>query len=398
MEARLDATRRMLRDSGGGSQRKLHFEMLVLDRKIGKAATAVERAERGLADAESGVLEAIEKRDKAAAALEAERVRLQNARAHLAHFTLQAAAESNAHSEKYSAMHREMQRLHDMLCMQPGMEAAAQGLRHVVDFLSAFVPSAYIADQDPMLQDACSDEGDSPTDVEQADHLVDADTFIAVDPVVQAERDLDDLKKCAEEAAAGAVKAAAARAVAAVQGQELGDATPSPAAIVQQYQQRVQAAETRLQEARAQAAAEVAAFPEPGIERNREAAMAAAAAATAAAAGHSSDAGDGDRKQDVARDGPEDLADSSPSNLPAAFATAARAASLPMPPETSALPVAFATAGARWPRLERRFPPAEGGPRGRARSTGARFERGRSRSAGGARAAEHLDEQGDQVI
>jgi hypothetical protein len=49
VEARLNATKEMLRRAGGETERKMHFGLLDLDRKMARTAAAIERAEKELA-------------------------------------------------------------------------------------------------------------------------------------------------------------------------------------------------------------------------------------------------------------------------------------------------------------------------------------------------------------
>ncbi len=383
-EARLESTRRMLKQAGGQTQRKLHFEMLEGDRRVARAVTAVEQAEHALGEAERELLAAVDKRDRAGAHLESERVKLTNARAHHAHLTLQAAAEVNAHSGKYVELHRGMVELRAALEGMQGMGAALDVLQQAANFFAAFAPTEYRPEDDPMLRDLDADGGQSePTDLEAADEdeMVDDDHLHSLDAVAQAKADLDDLREQANQAAAGALRAVADRAAAIVEGGSTDTPSPSPATMVQQFAQRIQEAEARLEETKRHHALQQQLQQQP---------VGAAAAVDASSSGRAgSDAVEAEEVHE----------------MPAAFASAARAAVIPLPPETATLPAAFATRiGAkpmgrcRWPQTERRFPPAEGGPRGRARSLGdERSSRKRSRSGPG-RVEEQVDQQGDQVI
>ncbi len=384
-EARLESTRRMLKQAGGQTQRKLHFEMLEGDRRVARAVTSVEQAEQALGEAEKELLAAVDKRDRACAHLENEQVKLTNARAHHAHLTLQAAVEVNAYSNKYLELHRGMVELRATLEGMQGMGAALDVLQQAAHFFGAFAPTEYRAEDDPMVRDPDADGNQSePTDLEAAGEMGDDNQLHTLDAVAQAQADLDDLREQANQAAAGAVRAVADRAAAIVGGESAGTSLPSPATMVQQFAQRMQEAEARLEEAKQRHASQqqqpqqqsvvAAAAMAPSFPSEGTASGAAAAAAL-------------------------------PTQLPAAFVSAARAAVVPLPPETASLPAAFASrpstkpAGrCRWPQFERRFPPAEGGPRGRARSLDdERGSRKRSRSGPG-RLEERVDQHGVQVI
>ncbi len=369
VEARLSATREMLRKAGGETERKMHFGILDLDRKMARTTAAIERAEKELAEAESGVLEAIDRRDRAAADLQPEKAKLGHIRDHRAHLALQAAVEANAHAEKYAFMYQAMQDLQNMLQSEPGMEGRLDALQQVTSFLGSFVPAEYDASNDPMLHGITSDcEDGATTDVEQADHFDDAATFRMESPIVQAERDLLDLKQQAAEAAAGAVHAAAARAVDLVQGGGTRELGPSPASVFLQFGQRLQEAESRLDEAKARGAS----------------------------CSH----------RDYHLLQPPT---SSTKDLPSAFATAEKASLVQAAPECGNIPSAFVRMSVGT-ICEPRYKPAVGGPRGRARSAdNCDRARERSRSMGAAKPAAaaaadakkqrtSVESQGDQVV
>ncbi len=372
LEARLGTTKQMLKVAGGGTHRKLHFEMLEAERKVTRQIKAVEAAEA----------------DHAIAALAAEHGKLQNARDHHAHLTLQAAAEASAHSSRYSAMHSSMLELQGILSNIGGMEQAVVGLAQVTDFLQTFLPVHYSVDHDPMLHESIGHQTDEDDENRKGTttNAATQDIFKVVDAVTQAQADVDDLRRQANEAAAQAVRDAAARAVAVVTGGTAEDA-PSHTAAVQQFADRIKQAEANLQRAKADQANEAKQKfpPSPPPPRASSAAPAPAAedAAAAATSGASNDA--------------------ATSSLPAALCTAEKVAALPAPPASSCIPAAFATGSARHSfhrvqrsKFEGRFPPAQGRPRGRARST--ESARKRSRSTPGTATVEQLDAIGDQIM
>ncbi len=387
LEARLGTTKQMLKVAGGGTHRKLHFEMLEAERKVTRQLKAVEAAEAEVAEAESGVLAAIERRDHARAALAAEHGKLHNARDHHAHLTLQAAAEASAHSSRYSVMHSSMLELQGILSNIGGMEQAIVGLAQVTDFLQTFLPVHYSVDHDPMLHETIVQQSDDDDENKKGTATTETqDNFKVVDAVTQAQADVDDLRRQANEAAAQAVRDAAARAVAVVTGGTAAD-PPSHTAAVQQFADRIKQAEANLQRAKADKANEAKQEFPPSPPPHRESSAASATAPEVAAAASTADA-------------PNVVATGS---LPAALCAAERVAALPAPPESSCIPAAFTMGIARHSlhraqrsKFEGRFPPAQGGPRGRARST--ESARKRSRSTPGAATAEQLDAMGDQVM
>ncbi len=407
MEARLEATKKTLKVAGGGTQRKLHFEMLDADKRVTSLCAAVEKAELDVSEAELGVLAAIEHRDRAVAALLAEQGKLHNAKAHHAHLTLQAAAEANAHSDRYAFMYNSMLELQGVLGTIGGMEQAVSGLAEVTSFLQAFLPVQYSVDQDPMLQYPLNPSGGGgDDDIGYKDDAVgdeNRETLKVMDAVAQAQADLDDLRKQANEAAAQAVCDAAARAVAVVTGGVAMD-TPSPAASVQQFAGRIKEAEEKLEAAKLNKDEE--------DKRSLQSPPTSAAAATASTSRSSSSppasASASSAPILVVGDVESARAEATNEALPAALRSAEQVAALPIPPETSRLPAAFAVGAAarhsgyrmQRSRFEGRFPPAQGGPRGRARSTDATTDgsRKRSRSAPGDAEVELLDDKGDQVM
>ncbi len=387
LEARLGSTKQMLKVAGGGTHRKLHFEMLEAERKVTRLVKAVEAAEAEVAEAESGVLAAIERRDHATAALAAEHGKLHNARDHHAHLTLQAAAEASAHSSRYAAMHSSMLELQGILGNIGGMEHAVAGLAQVTDFLQTFLPVHYSVDHDPMLDETIGQRTDDDDyDINEGAAATEAqDSFKMVDAVAQAQADVDELRRQANDAAAQAVRDAAARAVAVVTGATVAE-VPSHTDAVQQFADRIKQAEANLQRAKDDRANEAKQkfppSPPPVLASSAASVPEGAAAATVPGASTTVSTG----------------------LLPAAFGTAEKVATLPVPPESSLIPAAFATGTARHslhrtpPKFEGRFPPAQGGPRGRARSTESARGRRRSRSTPGAAIAEKLDDMGDQIM
>ncbi len=270
-----------------------------------------------------------------------------------------------------------------------GMGAALDVLQQAANFFGAFAPIEYRAEDDPIVRDLGADGHQSePTDLEAAGEMGDDSQLHTLDAVAQAQADLDDLREQANQAAAGAVRAVAERAAAIVGGESAGTSLPSPATMVQQFAQRMQEAEARLEEAKQQHASQQQ-QPQQQSQCQYVQSTSVVAAATMAPSFPSEAA----------------AAAAVPTQLPAAFVSAARAAVVPLPPETASLPAAFANrpstkaAGrCRWPQFERRFPPAEGGPRGRARSLDdERGSRKRSRSGPG-RLEERVDQHGDQII
>jgi hypothetical protein len=297
-----------------------------------------------------------------------------------------------------------MVELQGVLATVGGVEQAVFGLAEVANFLQAFLPVQYSVEQDPMLQ--CPSNlrgGDVDIDCkDDADGNEGQGTFMVLDAVTQAQADLDDLRKQANDAAAQAVCDAAARAVAVVTGGVAID-TPSPAASVQQFAARIKQAEAKLETAKLNKEDEAKrAFPpSPPLASSTLAATSMASSSSSALASASSAfipmVGD----TEAAR------ADATQGSLPAALRSAEQVAALPLPPEGSRLPAAFAVGAARHSgyrmqrsKFEGRFPPAQGGPRGRARSTDAATDgsRKRSRSAPGAAEVELLDDKGDQVM
>ncbi len=289
-----------------------------------------------------------------------------------------------------------------MLGSISGMEQAVAGLEEVTSFLQAFLPVQYSVEQDPMLQHPVNLHGDDDgkgKDGGGGDEGQDA--FKVVDAISQAQADLDDLRNQANDAAAQAVCDAAARAVAVVTGAVAED-TPSPAAAIQKFAARIQEAEAKLEAAklgRKNESEQV--FPPlpPHAPVRLAAAEAPTSTSTSTSASSSSVLAVGVTD--------ESQADTTGVPLPAALRSAEQVAALPVPPEGSRLPAAFAIGAARHSgyRMQRSkfegwFPPAQGGPRGRARSTDAAAQRARrrSRSTPGAAEVEVLDDKGDQVM
>ncbi len=423
LEARLQSTRDMLRRAGGSTQRKLHFGMLDLDKKVERSIAAVARLEKELVDAEAKIVEATQARDTAVEALAAERTRLQNLRYHHGHLTLQAAGEANTFDQKYSWLYQSMQELQVALQGKPELEQALAPLGQVTALLSVFVPHVYDSGADPMLHYLDSDSGEGEaTDLELADHQGDVDTFVMADPVQQAEADVQELKRQAELAPAEAVRAAAARAIAVVQGDACQAPTLSPADVAEKYAQRIQEAEDRLARAKGggesqgasasdgagehgaghEHSASTAAAAQPRQPQQQPCQQLQAAAPAEVAGGAASGETEPAARRDVTPSGQRGQEARPPSPLPTAFASAERAAIVPAAPEGDSLPAAFARTAvegsSKAARFERRFPPAIGGPRGRTRSVDqAQARRARSRSGAGCPRAE-LDGHGDHII
>jgi hypothetical protein len=405
MEARLDATRKTLKIAGGGTQRKLHFEMLDADKKVSSLGAAVEKAELDVEEAELGVLAAIDLRDRAVAALHAEQGKLRNAKAHHAHLTLQAAAEANADSARYTAMYDAVVELQGMLGTIGGMEQAVGGLAEVASFLHAFLPFQYSIEQDPMLQGPFSSSG-GDGGIDGKEDVMDnegQEAFKVMDAVAQAQADLDDLRKQANEAAAQAVCDAAARAVAVVTGGSAVE-TPSPTASMQPFAGRIKEAEAKLEAAKRIKEEEAM---RSCVSSSSSAAPAIAPTSLSPSAPSASPAAAAITIVEV-DDVNAARSEATNEGLPVALRSAEQVAALPTPPETSRLPAAFTVAAAarqsayrmHRSRSEGRFPPAQGGPRGRARSTDATAgsSRKRSRSAPGDADVEVLDDKGDQIM
>ncbi len=209
-KSRRDDAKKMLRVAGGATESKLLFSARDAWTKMAKQDKAITMAEKDLDDAKRIAAEAEARVQRAASALDAARQRRRNTAEQYAYLTTNLAAEAN--TDRQHAVHSALQHLREAFGQHSPQ--VAHCLQALESFVASVAPAAAPPySDDPVLQDLVfmPKGGDGAksdcTSVVSGTDDVDVGDLILQPSIAAAERDLRDLISQRDHAVALAIRA-----------------------------------------------------------------------------------------------------------------------------------------------------------------------------------------------